>query len=124
MNWHTNRKIFAKKHEKSIFLYYNIYKSVFGKKKERKIVCMESLNYDFSLIQEVKSDIKTFGGDLFVAVWCKNLSDGKVFYRNYAIITEKKPIKPDEVPKDQYITMMSLSALLIILEKQNAELKK
>lgn len=79
-------------------------------------------NYDPSgLIQEVKSDIENFGGDCFVAVWCKKMPNGRIFFRNYDFVVDEKPIQPSEVAEDEYLKMMSLTALLIILEKQNRE---
>ena len=70
------------------------------------------------LIDELKTDILEFGGDTVVAVWCKDNS-GATLYVNYDFINEEQPITEKEVDKDEYIEKMTMSALLILLEKQN-----
>lgn len=70
------------------------------------------------LIDELKTDILEFGGDTVVAVWCKNNS-GVTLYTNYDFIDEDQPITEKELDKDEYIQKMTMSALLILLEKQN-----
>lgn len=70
------------------------------------------------LIEELKADIKEFGGDTIVAVWCKDNS-GVTIYTNYDFIEEEEPIKDTELKEDEYIQTMTMSALLILLEKQN-----
>lgn len=70
------------------------------------------------LIDELKTDILEFGGDTVVAVWCKDNS-GVTLYTNYDFIDEDQPITEKEVDKDEYIQKMTMSALLILLEKQN-----
>ena len=40
-------------------------------------------------------------------------------YVNYDFINEEQPITEKEVDKDEYIQKMTMSALLILLEKQN-----
>lgn len=70
------------------------------------------------LIKELKADIAEFGGDTVVAVWCKDNS-GVTIYTNYDFIDEDQPITEKELDKDEYIQKMTMSALLILLEKQN-----
>lgn len=70
------------------------------------------------LIEELKADIAEFGGDTVVAVWCKDNS-GVTIYTNYDFIDEDQPITEKELDKDEYIQKMTMSALLILLEKQN-----
>lgn len=70
------------------------------------------------LIDELKTDILEFGGDTVVAVWCKDNS-GVTLYTNYDFIDEDQPITEKELDKDEYIQKMTMSALLILLEKQN-----
>ncbi|MFR4681864.1 MAG: hypothetical protein ACLT9M_05890 [Anaerobutyricum hallii] len=70
------------------------------------------------LIEELKADITEFGGDTVVAVWCRDNS-GVTLYTNYDFIDEDQPITEKELDKDEYIQKMTMSALLILLEKQN-----
>ena len=70
------------------------------------------------LIKELKADIAEFGGDTVVAVWCKDNS-GVTLYTNYDFTDEDQPITEKELDKDEYIQKMTMSALLILLEKQN-----
>lgn len=78
------------------------------------------ISYECSeLIEELKEDIKEFGSDKIVAVWCKYIDDVKV-YTNYDFITEGEPVKKTEVKDDEIMTTMSMSALLILLERQNS----
>lgn len=70
------------------------------------------------LIEELKVDIAEFGGDTIVAVWCKDNS-GVTIYTNYDFIEGEEPIKKTELKDDEYIQKMTMSALLILLEKQN-----
>lgn len=79
------------------------------------------VRYDLSLIDEVKADVEDFGGDTLVNVWCQPLSSGRVVYRNYNLIVEGSPVKPEAIPEGQYITQMSLSAFLALTELQNKE---
>ena len=77
------------------------------------------ISYECSeLIEELKEDILEFGGDTIVAVWCKDNS-GVTLYTNYDFIDEDQPITEKELDKDEYIQKMTMSALLILLEKQN-----
>lgn len=77
------------------------------------------VSYECSeLIKELKVDIEEFGGDTIVAVWCKE-SMGVTIYTNYDFIEEEEPIKETELKEDEYIKQMTMSALLILLEKQN-----
>lgn len=78
-----------------------------------------SVGYECSeLIEELKSDIAEFGGDLIVAVWCKDCA-GRTLYTNYDFIVEEEPLHENEVLPDEYITQMSMSALLVVLKSQN-----
>ena len=70
------------------------------------------------LIKELKADIAEFGGDTIVAVWCKDNS-GVTLYTNYDFIEEEEPITENELEKDEYLQKMTMSALQILLEKQN-----
>lgn len=70
------------------------------------------------LIEELKCDIKEFGGDKIVNVWCKDKS-GVTIYTNYDFIDEEDPIKETEIKESEYIRQMTMSALLILFEKQN-----
>ncbi len=70
------------------------------------------------LIEELKSDIAEFGGDRIVAVWCLDNS-GVTFYTNYDFIVAEDPLDETELQPGEYISKMSMSALLILLEKQN-----
>lgn len=70
------------------------------------------------LIKELKEDIAEFGSDTIVAVWCKD-NLGVTIYTNYDFIDEDQPITKKEVDDDEYIEKMTMSALLILLEKQN-----
>lgn len=77
------------------------------------------ISYECSeLIKELKEDIVEFGGDKVVTVWCKDNS-GVTLYVNYDFIDEDQPITEKELDKDEYIQKMTMSALLILLEKQN-----
>ena len=77
------------------------------------------ISYECSkLIKELKEDIVEFGGDTVVAVWWKDNS-GVTLYVNYDFIDEDQPITEKELDKDEYIQKMTMSALLILLEKQN-----
>lgn len=70
------------------------------------------------LIDELKADILEFGGDKVVAAWCKDNS-GVTIYTNYDFIDEEQPITESELQDDEYIQKMTMSTLLILLEKQN-----
>ncbi len=70
------------------------------------------------LIKELKADIAEFGGDKIVAVWCKN-NEGVTLYTNYDFIEREEPINASELHCGEYIQEMTMTALLILLEKQN-----
>lgn len=77
-----------------------------------------NISYECSgLIRELKADIEEFGGDMIVAVWCKE-KEGVTIYTNYDFI-EKEPLKQGELQPGEYLQKMTMSALLILLEKQN-----
>lgn len=78
-----------------------------------------AISYECSeLIEELKADIAEFDGDTIVAVWCKDKS-GVTIYTNYDFIDKEDPIKETELKEDEYIKQMTMSALLILFEKQN-----
>lgn len=78
-----------------------------------------TISYECSeLIEELKADIAEFDGDTIVAVWCKDKS-GVTIYTNYDFIDKEDPIKETELKEDEYIKQMTMSALLILFEKQN-----
>lgn len=78
-----------------------------------------NISYECSeLIEELKEDIAEFGGDTIVAVWCKDNS-GVTLYTNYDFIEEEKSIAETELRENEYLQKMTMSALLILLEKQN-----
>lgn len=70
------------------------------------------------LIEELKADIKEFGGGTIVIVWCEDNS-GCTFYVNYDFIDEEKPINKTELKENEYLQQMTMTALLMLLEKQN-----
>lgn len=80
----------------------------------------ENISYEcFELITELKQDIAEFGGDTVVAVWCKDYK-GVIIYINYDFIDEKNfPIEETELEDGDFIKQMTMSALLVVLEKQN-----
>ena len=69
------------------------------------------------LIEELKADIAEFGGDTIVAVWCKK-THGVTIYTNYDFI-EEPGISASELNDGEYLTKMTMSALLVLFEKQN-----
>ena len=78
-----------------------------------------NISYECSeLIEELKEDIAEFGSDTIVAVWCMN-SSGVTIYTNYDFIEEEEPIAETELKENEYLQKMTMSALLILLEKQN-----
>jgi hypothetical protein len=79
----------------------------------------KSISYECSdLIKELKMDIEEFGGDKIVNAWCKE-SEGVILYTNYDFIDKEDPIDETELGEDEFIKQMTISALLIVLEKQN-----
>ena len=80
----------------------------------------ESISYECDdLIEELNKDIKEFGGNTVVAVWCKDVS-GVTIYTNYDFIEEKDPLREDEIYEGEYIKPMTMTALLTLLEIQNS----
>ena len=78
-----------------------------------------NISYECSeLIAELKADIAEFGGDEIVAVWCKEKA-GITIYTNYDFISEEETLKQSELQPGEYVQKMTMSALLILLEKQN-----
>ena len=78
----------------------------------------KSISYECSgLIEELREDIKEFGGNTIVAVWCKKM-DGVVIYTNYDFITPDLPLMKDETD-GEYIDKMTMTTLLMLLEEQN-----
>ena len=81
----------------------------------------DGMNISFEcseLIKELKADISLFGGNKIIAVWCKNTS-GVTIYTNYDFIDKDQPIVESELNEGEYISEMTMSALLVLLEKQN-----
>ncbi len=79
----------------------------------------ESISYECSdLIDELKQDIEEFGGQEIVAVWCKDYY-GVTIYTNYDFIEPDKPLEDSELENGEFIIKMTMSALLVVLEKQN-----
>ena len=70
------------------------------------------------LIEELKTDIAEFGGSEIVIVWCKDKS-GVTIYTNYDFIDEEQPVRKSELKNGEYTQKMTMSALLVLLEKQN-----
>ena len=70
------------------------------------------------LIEELTQDIVEFGGDTIVSVWCKDI-DGTTIYTNYDFIEPNSPLKENEIKDPEHIKLMSMSALLSLLETQN-----
>ena len=70
------------------------------------------------LIEELKEDIKEFGGDKIVTVWCKD-THGVTIYTNYDFDEEEMPIDESELEEGEYLKKMTMSALMLLLEKQN-----
>lgn len=80
----------------------------------------QHVSYECSdLIHELREDIEEFGGHTSVAVWCKKQM-GVTIYTNYDFIDEEDPIRTDELEKDEHIERMTMTTLLILLEKQNS----
>lgn len=78
-----------------------------------------SVSYECSeLIEELKSDITEFGGHKMVTVWCKEYK-GVIIYINYDFIEDDMPLEKSELKDGEFIKQMTMSALLVILEKQN-----
>jgi hypothetical protein len=79
----------------------------------------KSISYECSaLIKELKTDIKEFGGDKIVVVWCKE-SEGVTLYTNYDFIDEEDPVDESDLKDGEFLKEMTMSALLVLLEKQN-----
>ena len=77
------------------------------------------ISYECSgLIRELKADIEEFGGNRIGDVWCLDNS-GITLYKNYDFLVDGMPIKESELEPGEYIRKMSMSALLVLLEKQN-----
>lgn len=79
----------------------------------------ENVSYECTyLIDELKQDIEEFGGDTIVAVWCKQY-EGVAMFTNYDFIEDEKPLEDYELKDGEYIKKMTMSALLLLLKKQN-----
>lgn len=80
----------------------------------------KSISYECSeLIDELKQDIAEFGGNKVVAVWCKEYED-VIIYTNYDFIDEEEPLRESELKDGEFLKQMTMSALLLVLEKQNS----
>lgn len=81
---------------------------------------MESISFECSeLIEELKEDILEFGGDKIVAVWCKEY-EGDIIYINYDFVDEDKPLRDIELKDGEFLKQITMSALLVVLERQNS----
>jgi hypothetical protein len=79
----------------------------------------KNISYECSeLIEELKNDIKEFGGATIIAVWCREY-EGVIIYTNYDFISEDEPISESEIEDGEFIKQMTMTALLIFLEEQN-----
>ena len=79
----------------------------------------KSIGFECSeLIEELKEDILEFGGNKMIAVWCKEY-EGVILYTNYDFIEEDEPLTKSELKDGEFIKQMTMSALLVVLEKQN-----
>lgn len=79
----------------------------------------KNISYESAdLIEELKEDIEEFGGHTVVAVWCKE-EQGVELYVNYDFIEPESPITAAELKEGEYLKKMSMTALLMLLEKQN-----
>ena len=79
----------------------------------------KKISYECSeLIEELKEDIAEFGGHTIVSVWCRE-EQGVVIYVNYDFNEAENPIKESEIEPDEFINQMTMTALLMLLEKQN-----
>lgn len=79
----------------------------------------EKIRFECSeLIEELREDIEEFGGKMIVAVWCRKYN-GVEIYTNYDFFEEESPIEESELRDGEYIKQMTMTALLILLEKQN-----
>ena len=79
----------------------------------------EKISFECSeLIEELKEDIAEFGGETIVAAWCEKCK-GVEIYTNYDFFEEESPVEESELKDGEYIKQMTMTALLILLEKQN-----
>lgn len=77
------------------------------------------ISYECSeLIEELKEDIKEFGGHTIVSVWCRE-EQGVIIYVNYDFNEAENPIEESEIEPGEFIKQMTMTALLMLLEKQN-----
>lgn len=80
----------------------------------------KSISYECSeLISELKQDIAEFGWNKVVAVWCKEY-EGVTIYTNYDFIEETISLEKSELKDGEFLKQMTMSALLVVLEKQNS----
>lgn len=70
------------------------------------------------LIEELEEDIREFGNDLKVVVWCKKVNGAEI-YTNYDFIDDDMPVGKNEIEHDEYLTEMTAGELLPLLKKQN-----
>ena len=79
----------------------------------------EKISYECSeLISELEQDIVEFGGNTIVNVRCKEY-EGVILYTNYDFIDDEIPLKESELLDGEFIKQMTMSALMIVLGKQN-----
>lgn len=81
----------------------------------------KAISYECSaLIEELKQDITEFGGDTVVDVLCKD-TEGVVLYTDYKFIEDDEhgfDYSTDD-KNDEFVNRMTMSALLVAMEKQN-----
>lgn len=78
------------------------------------------ISYECSeLIEELKLDMRYYGGNKEIAVWCKETL-GVTLYTNYDFDVDKIPVFSSKLREGESIKKMTISELLPLLEKQNA----
>lgn len=70
------------------------------------------------LLDELKADLKEFGANEPITVWCKRIKGVEV-YTNYDFNEPEAPITKDELVKGEYFKTMSIGELLPLIEKEN-----
>jgi len=79
----------------------------------------ENISFECSdLIEKLKEDIIKYGGDKIVIARCKDCS-GVTIYTNYDFINKDSTVKENVLCDDEYTQKITLTALLVLMEKQN-----
>lgn len=81
----------------------------------------KAISYECSeLIEELKQDIAEFGGETVVDVLCKD-TEGVVLYTDYKFIEDDEHgfDCPMDNEGNEFVNRMTMSALLVAMEKQN-----